>query len=111
MGELNNRLNWFYFSLITASTGCSNILSNHNRPVDILLRSCKWRHVRLTSINNAGREKTISGQKRTTERFISSLFISCMVILTVTLLYLEQCPVKLPLYDTISNFIEQAKEE
>ena len=39
------------------------------------------------------------------------LFVVCMVILTVTLLYLEQCPAKSPLYDILSNFTGQAKEK
>ena len=38
------------------------------------------------------------------------LFVVCMVILTVTLLYLEQCPAKSPLM-ILSNFTGQAEEK
>ena len=51
------------------------ILSNHNRPVDIVDLQVAF----ITSSNNAGHEKTISGRERITER--------SLVIFIATLLY------------------------
>ena len=51
------------------------ILSNHNRPVDIVDLQVAF----ITSSNNAGHKKTISGRERITERRL--------VIFIATLLY------------------------
>ena len=51
------------------------ILSNHNRPVDIVDLQVAF----ITSSNNAGHEKTVSGRERITERRL--------VIFIATLLY------------------------
>ena len=67
--ESNNRLNWLFFSKITASTSCENF----KQPVDIVDLQVAF----ITSSNNAGHEKTISGRERITERrrviFIATL--------------------------------------
>ena len=62
------------------------ILSNHNRPVDIVDLQVAF----ITSSNNAGHEKTISGRERITERrlviFIATLLYNYSSILHVLLL-------------------------